>query len=135
MSRTALLAPIRYPLTAASEQTVTRALDLAAQFDDAHLFILHVNVRHRGESVTRTEFRRDIEAAVDPPANASCHVRDAYLIENAILTEATEQDIDYVVIGDSMRARWHRLLLDRLGVGVDLEAVLDQRLDAEVVVT
>lgn len=135
MPRTAVLVPIRYPLAASSVQTVSRAIDLAEGFDDAHLFILHVNVLHRGEDVDRTELRRAVEDEVDPPASASCHVRDAFLIEKAILDEATQQDADYVVIGESLRARWRQLLADRLGVGVDLEAFLHHRLNAELVVS
>ncbi|MFC4543460.1 universal stress family protein [Halosolutus amylolyticus] len=135
MTRTALLVPIRYPPNTASVETVTHAIDLAEGFDDVHLFILHVNVLHRGEDVDRTELRQAVEDEIDPLANATCHVRDAYLIENAILDEAAQQDVDYVVIGESMRARWRQLLADRLGVGIDLEAALHGRLNAELVVS
>ncbi len=114
---------------------MARAIDLADELDDPHLYILHVNVLHEGEAVDRTDLRRAVEEAVDPPSNASCHVRDAYLIEEAILREASQQNADYVVIGKSMRARWRRLLADRLGVGVDLEAFLDNQLNAELVVS
>ncbi|WP_265108049.1 universal stress protein [Halosolutus halophilus] len=135
MTRTALLVPIRYPPNTASVQTVTHAIDLAEGFDDAHLFILHVNALHKGGDIDRTELRRAVEDEIDPPENATCHVRDAFLIEKAILDEAAQQDVDYVVIGESMRSRWRRLLADRLGVGIDLETVLHSQLNAELVVS
>ncbi|WP_306052010.1 universal stress protein [Natronococcus wangiae] len=134
MNRTTLLVPIRYPLQKPSAETIAHAIDLADKLDDTHLYILHVNVLHKGKDVDRTQFRRAVHEKVDPPPDTSCHVRDAYLIEKAILKEAAEQDADYVVIGQSMRARWRQLLADHLGVGVDLEAFLDHQLNAELVV-
>ncbi|MDS0477061.1 universal stress protein [Natrinema sp. 1APR25-10V2] len=132
MSRTTLLVPIRYPPQEASVQTMNRAIDFAEQFDDAHVLILHVNVRHKGDDVDRTEFRRTVKDEIEPPTNASYHVRDAYLIEKAILDEASQQNADYVVIGKSMRSRWQLLLADRLGIGIDIETFLDRRLDTEL---
>ncbi|WP_306061485.1 universal stress protein [Natronococcus wangiae] len=135
VNRTTLLVPIRYPPQEASVQTIAHAIDLADELDDTHLYILHVNVLHKGEDIDRTQLRRTVEEKVDTPPDASCHVRDAYLLEKAILKEAAEQDADYVVIGQSMRARWHQLLADHLGVGVNLEAFLDHQLNAELVVS
>ncbi|APW98012.1 universal stress family protein [Halobiforma lacisalsi AJ5] len=115
-------------------ETISHAIDVADELDDSHLYILHVNVLHKGDDIDRTEFRRTVEERIETPPYASCHVRDAYLLEKAILEEAAEQDADYVVIGQSMRARWRQLLTDHLGVGVDLEGFLDQQLNAELVV-
>ncbi|SFC56255.1 hypothetical protein SAMN05444422_110127 [Halobiforma haloterrestris] len=135
MSRTTLLVPIRYPPQEASVETISHAIDVADELDDSHLYILHVNVLHKGEDIDRTELRRTVEERIETPPYASCHVRDAYLLEKAILKEAAEQDADYVVIGQSMRARWRQLLTDHLGVGVDLEVFLEQQLNAELVVS
>lgn len=134
VTRTTLLAPIRYPLEASSEQTLNHAIDLADQFDDVQLLILHVNVLHKGKDVDRAELRHAIEEEIELPVNSSCHVRDSYLIEKEILNEADYQNADYVIIGESMRSRWRQLLAERLGVGIDLESVLRDRSNAEVVV-
>ena len=134
MTRTTLLVPIRYPPQEASVQTVTHAIDLADRHDDAHVYVLHVNVLHKDEDVDRRDLTRALEQEIEPPPHTSFHVRDAYLIEKAILSEAAQQNAEYVVIGKSMRARWRQLLTDHLGVGIDLEAFLDQQLNAELVV-
>ena len=135
MNRATVLVPVRYPLQEASVETIAHAVDVADELGDAHLYLLHVNVLHKGEDVDRTQFRRAVDEQVDTPPETSCHVRDAYLIEKAIHKEAAEQDVDYVVIGQSMRAQWRQLLADYLGIGVDLEAFLENQLNAELVVS
>lgn len=134
VTRATLLVPIRSPFHAASVQTLTHAISCAEQFDDAHLLILHVNLLHRGKTIDRPELEAALEEAVGLPSNASCHVRDAYLLETAILDEATQQNADYVIIGKSLQSRWRQLLADRLGIGLDLESILHHQLDADLVV-
>lgn len=134
MSETTMLVPVRYPLTASSVQTVTRAADIAADRNGAHLFVLHVNQIGTGEDVSRTELQRAVEATVGVLPDVSYHVRSAFLFEEAILEEARYHDVDCVVIGQPQRARWRHRLTVRLGVTVDLEAYLQQHLSAELTV-
>lgn len=129
-----LLVPVQFPITADSKRTISRAVELTARLDDPHLYVLHVNHLYGGKPVKRYELQRAVEAAIGHLPHASYHVRDADLLEEAILDEARQQDADYVVIGHSQRARWRRMLANRLGTAIDLEAFLPQHLDAEVVV-
>jgi K+-sensing histidine kinase KdpD len=129
-----LLVPIQFPMTEDSIRTVSQAMDLANQLDDPHIYILHVNLAYRGKPVKRPELQRSVEAAVGFLPHASYHVRDAQLLEEAIIDEAKQQGVDYVIIGHSQRARWRRALATRLNMTVDLESFLPQHLDAEVVV-
>lgn len=134
VAKTIVLVPVRYPLKAPNVATLRRAADLAAQCDEIHLYILHVNLLYNDEDVSRMDLQRAIEQAVGPLPNASYHVRDAFLLEEAILNEACYQNADYVVIGRSLRSRWHQLLATRLGMTVDLETFLKQHLDGNLVV-
>lgn len=59
---------------------------------------------------------------------------NAFLLEEAILYEAVQQDADYVVIGKKTKARWRQLLTDRLGIDIDLEAFLQHHLNATLLV-
>lgn len=129
-----MLVPVRYPFESPSVATVEAAVDLASSLDDAHLYVLHVNVIHSGEDVDRAALQRGVESAVGALPNASYHVRDAFLFEEAILNEACHQDADYVVVGKSLRSGWRTLLAKRLGAGVDLEDFLRRQLDAELIV-
>lgn len=134
VTQTTVLVSIRYPLNVTGVQTIKRAVAHADQFDDAHLFILHVNLLHKGEHVNRTGLRHAVEQEVGSLANVSYHIRDAFLLEEAILNEAYQQDADYVVIGKSRRGRWRRLLSDFLGIDLDLETFLHQQLGAKLLV-
>lgn len=132
--QTMLLVPVQFPVTEDSIRTISQARELATQLDNPHLYILHVNLTYRGKPVKRNELQRSVEAAVGYLPQASYHVRDAQLLEEAILDEAKQQGADYVIIGHSQRARWRRVLASRLDMGVDLELFLPQHLNAEVIV-
>jgi len=134
MSETTILVPVRYPLRTASVQTLQRAAEIAAERNGTHLFVLHVNLIQAGEDVSRSELQRSVESKAGPLPTASYHVRDAFLLEEAILNEVGHQNVDYVVIGRSRRARWRRLLANWLGIGVDLEAFLQKHLSGELIV-
>lgn len=129
-----LLVPIHYPLKASSVQTLTHAIDFADQFDDTQIIILHVHLLHKSKNVTQTDLRHAIEEEVELPTHTSFHVRDTYLIENAILDEAGHQNADYVIIGKSMQPRWRQRLADYLGIGIDLESTLRHQLDAKLII-
>lgn len=134
MTETVFLVPIRYPLTEFSIETVKRAVELAADHENSHLYILHVNLLHRDERATRDDLASAVTREFGPLQNASFHVRSAFLLEEAILYEAVQQDADYVIIGRDTRARWRQILSDRLDIDVDLERFLRDHLNAELVV-
>ena len=63
MSKTqTVLVPIRYPLTAYGIQTLEHANRLARSHDDAHLYVLHVNLFQNGSTAHKAE----ITAAITP---------------------------------------------------------------------
>lgn len=131
---TTILVPIRYPLKAANTRTLQRAIELAGEIGPAHLYVLHVNLIHRGEHVSRADLARAVQAEVGSLENASYHVRDAFLLEEAILYEVVQQNVDYVVVGKSLRSKWRRLLTAHLDTTVDLERFLRTHLEAELIV-
>lgn len=134
MAETILLVPVQFPVTADGARTVSRALELARRVENPHLSILHVNLIQNREDVTKIELQRTVEKTMGRLPTASYHVRDAYLLEDAILNETRLQNAAYVIIGHSRRARWRRWLGTRLGTTANLESVLPEQLDAEVVV-
>lgn len=83
---------------------------------------------------TRLELARAVESAIGPHENASYHVRNAFLLEEAILYEAAQQDADYVIVGRDTKARWRRVLADRLDLDIDLDRFLREHLGAKLVV-
>lgn len=111
------------------------AVDFANELGGAHLFVLHVNLQHKNASVTRPQLQQHVETTVGSLPDASYHTRDTFFIEDAILDEAAFQEVDYVIIGHSRRKQWRRWLSRRLGTSVDLESILEQKLQAELVVT
>lgn len=88
MAATTLLVPVRYPITGPTVRTLERAAELAGQIVNAHIFDLHVDLLHKGEHVTRRDLQAGIERAMGQLPNASYHVREAYILEEAILDEA-----------------------------------------------
>jgi K+-sensing histidine kinase KdpD len=129
-----ILVPVRYPLEAAGVRTLDRAIELAEQVGSAHIYILYVNLIHKDERVKRADLRRAVEQTVGPIENASYHVRDAFLLEETILSESINQNVDYIVIGRERGSRWLRAFTARLTADVDLETFLRTRTDAELVV-
>lgn len=134
MSRPTLLVPVRIPLKESGEQTILEAIDFATELGGAHLYFLHVNLQYKNTSITRPQLQRSIETTVGALPDASYHTRDTFFLEDAILDEATFQEVDYVIIGHSRRKRWRHWLSRRLGTTIDLESVLKQKLEAELVV-
>ncbi|WP_158059528.1 universal stress protein [Halorussus halophilus] len=134
MHETGFLVPIRYPLQEGSVRTLKRAIELADEYENAHLYILYVNLLHKGVHVERDDLVRAVKQEFDSLPNASYHVRNAFLLEEAILYEAIQQDVDYVVIGKDTRARWRQILSDRLDIDTDLEVFLQRHLNTKLVV-
>lgn len=133
MAETSILVPVRYPLKEPCVRTVTCARDIASQKDDSFLYVLHVNLIQRRESVTREALKRDVEARVGPLRRASYHVRHSYLIEETILDEIVHQDIDYVVLATAKGGRLRRRLRKLLDIGPDLETYLERQVDVKII--
>lgn len=133
MPETLVLVPIRFPLEEPGVRTLRRAVDLAADHEDAHQYVVHVNLLHRDERVDRDDLETAVTRAFGPLPNASYHVRNGFLHEEAILYEAVQLDADYVVIGRDTRARWRQLLSDRLDIDGDLEGFLREHPGARLV--
>lgn len=131
---TMVMVPIRYPVKAPTVRTLHRAIEIADQFEQTHLFVLHVNLQQNGDHISRSELARAVSQTVGMPPNASYHVRTAYLLEEMILYEAVRLEADYVIMGAPRKARWRRHILDRLTSNVDLETYLRTHLKAELVV-
>lgn len=134
MNEPLILVAVSYPLKEQSVRTLQRAIDLADDQGEAALAVLHVNIIHKNEHVTQEALARAVEHEVGPLANATYDVRDAFLLEEAVLYEAVQQKADYVVIGKDTRAWWRRILSHRLGIDVDLEVFLQKHLNATLVV-
>ena len=134
MTEVLFMVPLRYPLRERGVGTLQRALKLATEHENAHLYVLHVNLIHNNEHVERKDLVRAVEQKFGSLDNATYHVRRAFLLEEAILYEAVQQDADYVIIGKDTRARWRQVLADRLDVDIDLEAFLQRHLGAKLVV-
>lgn len=134
MTETVILVPVRYPLKEPNMKTIKKAIEIAEKQDEADLSIFHINVIHEHETVTRDDLVRAVERKFGPLANATYEVSNAFLVEEAILYEAVQQNADYVVIGKDRRARWRRMLSYLLGIDVNLEKFLRKHLNATLVV-
>lgn len=134
MSKTTILVPVRYPLEEQNVRTIQKAIEIAEQQDDADLSIIHVNIIHENEQVTREDLVRAIEREFGPLTNARYEVNKSFLLEETILYEAVQQKAEYVVIGTDRRARWRRILSYLLGRNVYLERFLREHLNANLVV-
>ncbi|RBI64066.1 universal stress protein [halophilic archaeon] len=128
---TRVLVPVRYPLSAHSERTLASAIDLSDE-RDADLTVLHVNLYHRGDDVTRRDLKRGVERASDRLARVRFVVREGFLVEETILEEIVATDADVVVIGRKQVGRWRRAVRRIIG-DPDIEAFLDEKVDCELV--
>lgn len=109
-----ILVPIRYPLTARSRQTLEHANRLAGSHDDAHIYVLHVNLFQNGGTTHKAE----ITAAIAPffdDRTPEVLVRRGFLVEEVISAEAAYLDADVIVLGRTRKATWRRLLSRALG--------------------
>lgn len=134
MSESLILVSVRCPLRIPGIRVLHRAIELQEQAEGGHLFVLHVNRHHRGERIDREELACAVRKEVGPLDDASYHVRSAFLLEEAILYEAIQQEADYVVIGKTTKARWRRILSSRLGLNLDVESFLRRHLETNLVV-
>lgn len=129
-----MLVPVRYPLINSTVRTITHAVELSTELEDAPLYFLHVNLIQNGADITANELKQAIHHEVGPLQNASYNINRAFLLEEEILNEANHLHPDYIIIGQSLRGRLMQLVAKFLGLGVDLESYLKQHLQAEIVV-
>lgn len=134
MSEMPILVAIRYPLKEQSIRTLQRAIELAEDQGNANLSILHINALHHNEHVTKQALANAVEREFGSLANATYHVRDAFLLEEAILYESIQQKAKYVVIEEDTRGKWRQILTHRLQIDVDVEAFLREQLNAHLIV-
>jgi len=128
---TQVVVPVRYPLSAHSEATLRKAIEVAEN-ENAELTVLHVNLYHENERISRSELKEAVESAVGTLPEARYVVRTGLLVEETILDEVVEQGADIVVIGQKQAPRW-RQMIRRIVDDPDIEQYLESELDAKVV--
>jgi len=128
---TLVVVPVRYPLSSHSEATLRKAASIAAE-EDAELTVLHVNLYHENERVSRADLKSAVEGVIDDLPDTRYVVRRGLLVEETILDEVVEQGADIVVIGRKQAPRWRRMIR-RIADDPDIEEYLDGELDAKVV--
>lgn len=128
---TQVVVPVRYPLSDHSRETLAEAIHLAEE-EDATLTVLHVDLYQNAKRVTRSQLKRAVEEEFGRLSNARYAVRQALLVEEAILEEAAAESADIVVIGKKQASRW-REMIRRLIDDPDIEGFLRQELDCDVI--
>jgi len=126
-----VLVPVRYPLSAHSQHTLSRAVETAEERDGA-LVILHVDLYQNGEHVDRSMLKHAVEEEVDGVEDVRYLVRRGFLVEETILEEVAAEEADVVVIGHKQLGRWRRTIR-RLKQDPDVESYLRERVDCELV--
>jgi nucleotide-binding universal stress UspA family protein len=106
---TKILAPIRYPLTDHSAQTLAAAGRLAHDHAPAALSVLHVNLYQNGDTTQTEDLTRAISSTLDG-VEASVTTRRGFLVEEVILEEVTQIGADFVVVGSNQQSIWRKLL-------------------------
>lgn len=130
-NKTTILAPIRYPLTKASTQTLTFANNLLGLEDKGEIYVLHVNLFQNGD---RTR-RKDIQQAISPlfeDHTPNVITRSGFFVEETISTEATEIGADIIIVGRSQKPKWRRLISALIGNEPAVEAHLREQTNATV---
>ena len=128
---TQVVVPVRYPLSPHSKATLSRALDVADEHA-ADLTVLHVNLYHNSQHVSRTELKRAVESEFGHIPHARYVVRSGLLVEETILEEVAQQQADIVVIGEKQASRWRRMIR-RLVDDPDIEQFLQNEIDAQII--
>lgn len=126
-----VVAPVRYPLSKRSKQTLRSAIEIARE-RELSLTVLHVTLYQNGGNTSRRDLKAAVERTFGPVEFARYVVREGLLVEETILEEIHAEDADVVVIGSKQAGRWRRML-DRVFDGADVERHLRRELDCEVV--
>lgn len=130
-NKTTILAPIRYPLTKESTQTLIFANDLFESVEEGEIYVLHVNIFQNGDKTRREEIQQAISPLFDG-YSPTVITRSGFLVEEIISTEATEIDADVVIVGKSRKSKWRRLLSTFMGNEPAVEAHLQEQTSARV---
>ncbi|SDF63309.1 universal stress protein [Halorientalis regularis] len=128
---TQVVVPVRYPLTEHSRATLGRAIEIARE-EAASLTVLHVNLYHNSQRISRSELKNAVESAFDDLPDVRYVVRTGMLVEETILEEVVESRADIVVIGRKQASRW-RQMIRRITDDPDIERYLQTELDAKIV--
>lgn len=128
---TTVVVPVRYPLSAHSEATLSEAIRVAEQ-EDASLTVLHVNLYQNNGRVTRTDLKSAVEDVFGHVPRTRYVVRSGLLVEETILDEVVSEQADVVVIGQKQKNRW-RNMVRRVLDDPDLEHYLADELDSRIV--
>ncbi len=128
---TLVVVPVRYPLTAHSEQTL-REGDRVAEERDAELTVFHVDLYQNSGGVSRSDLKRAVERRTGPLDRARYVVRRGFLVEETILEEIVAEDADVVVIGSKQAGRWRRMV-QKLLSDPDIDTFLRNQLDCTVI--
>lgn len=121
-----ILVPIRYPLTVHSTRTLEFAQQLAQeQAEEAHMYVLHVNLFHYYEDVKKEEIRQAIKPILNKTP-ITVLTRQGFLVEETILDEASKLEIDIIVIGENQHTWWRRLLARLFNSGPSISSYLQE---------
>ncbi|WP_277552979.1 universal stress protein [Halobaculum limi] len=128
---TLVVVPVRYPLSKHSKATLGEAIRVAEE-RDAELTVLHVDLYHDTNEVSRTGLKRAVEREFGHLPSVRYVVRRGFLVEETILDEVAAERADVVVIGAKQASRWRRTLR-KLFSDPDIESYLKGKLDATVI--
>lgn len=126
-----ILVPVRYPLTDLNERALRRGLDLATRAENPELIVLHVNDVITGRHVAKAELRETVEKFVGP-VDASYVVRDAVLVEEAVVNEVVRLEATHVVVNEERKNRWAQIADRVFDRAIDLPGALADVADLEV---
>ena len=128
---TLVVVPVRYPLTAHSEETLREGVRVAEE-RDADLTVLHVDLYQNTGGVSRSDLKRAVERRIGRLDRSRDVVRRGFLVEETILEEIVAEDADVVVIGSKQAGRWRRMV-QKLLSDPDIDTFLRGELDCTVI--
>ncbi|WP_435072873.1 hypothetical protein [Halorubrum sp. HHNYT27] len=126
-----ILIPVQYPLTDVNKRAIQRGIDLINGLDDSELLLFHLNEVQKGRRISRQSLREAVESAFKG-INASYVVRDGFFVEEAIIEAAIQLEMDYILLSESRRDRWKRLLEAILDIEENPEQFIEDNTGIEV---
>lgn len=128
-----ILAPIRYPLTAQSTQTLEHARYIADEYEDEdpRLLVLHVDLVQYDKRSTAQDIQRAITPLIGDHS-AAVIIRRGFIVEEVIREEAKQRSADIIVIGQNQMAKWRQYLSRLLGTNPEIASYLRANTDATI---
>lgn len=123
--------PHAYPLTAQSTRTLEHASDIADDYEDPQLLVLHVDLVQYDKRSTAQDIQRAI-APIIGDHSAAVIVQRGFIVEDVIREEAEQRAADIIVIGQNQMARWRQYLSQLLGSNPDIASYLRDKTDATI---